>query len=398
MTDTFTLADETIAALANPKKGLVVRSPDLLRTPRLKRRASSLYQDVRQATRFVLDDGFVDFAMETSMRSSAQDLIDQFKLFRLPHENVWIEWNELIRQDTLERVSNEFGLETNIDRDNLTPRVGYLLNSGHYTGYEQDAYLATPIIDFNDNENIVVGPLSIEFAAMQNGSGYTMEHYRKFLEGIYSPATDEMVADFRNSEIQVASECLGAWWVQRNTISDIWSERHGATHSVLDRDKDAELYDLVTHTRLVQGPGIDFFVDTANQEWSRDAAQNMQNIGTEMTRGDSRFLITVMGLLNFDWIIKTPRESASRRYKFGKFRKGNAHIELAIDLPKWQGITILPKGFSSMNESSRRQHSVRGHWRKYQDGRRVWINAHLRGDPKLGVITKDYRLQHRSVH
>jgi hypothetical protein len=69
---------------------------------------------------------------------------------------------------------------------------------------------------------------------------------------------------------------------------------------------------------------------------------------------------------------------------------------VALDLPKWQGVTITPKGFGEMNESSRRQHSVRGHWRRYKTGERVWINSHLRGDPKLGTITKDFRLQHRS--
>ncbi len=35
-----------------------------------------------------------------------------------------------------------------------------------------------------------------------------------------------------------------------------------------------------------------------------------------------------------------------------------------------------------------RDHSVRGHWRTYRSGRRVWINTHRRGDPELGTVTK----------
>ena len=42
-----------------------------------------------------------------------------------------------------------------------------------------------------------------------------------------------------------------------------------------------------------------------------------------------------------------------------------------------------------------RQHDVAGHWRHYKDEhgyilKSVYIKEHKRGDPSLGVITKDY--------
>jgi hypothetical protein len=40
--------------------------------------------------------------------------------------------------------------------------------------------------------------------------------------------------------------------------------------------------------------------------------------------------------------------------------------------------------------SPRRNHEVRGHFRNYKSGKRVWISNHKRGDESLGVITKDY--------
>lgn len=40
--------------------------------------------------------------------------------------------------------------------------------------------------------------------------------------------------------------------------------------------------------------------------------------------------------------------------------------------------------------SPRRNHEVRGHFRNYKSGKRVWIPNHKRGDESLGVITKDY--------
>jgi hypothetical protein len=39
-----------------------------------------------------------------------------------------------------------------------------------------------------------------------------------------------------------------------------------------------------------------------------------------------------------------------------------------------------------------RQHDVRGHFRRLSSGRRVWIHAHVRGDPSIGIISKEYVL------
>ena len=43
--------------------------------------------------------------------------------------------------------------------------------------------------------------------------------------------------------------------------------------------------------------------------------------------------------------------------------------------------------------SPRRNHEVRGHFRNYKSGKRVWIPNHKRGDESLGVITKDYLVE-----
>lgn len=35
-----------------------------------------------------------------------------------------------------------------------------------------------------------------------------------------------------------------------------------------------------------------------------------------------------------------------------------------------------------------REHDVRGHWRTYSSGVRVWVRSHKRGDPELGRVTR----------
>lgn len=36
----------------------------------------------------------------------------------------------------------------------------------------------------------------------------------------------------------------------------------------------------------------------------------------------------------------------------------------------------------------KREHEVRGHWRTYRTGVRVWVRSHKRGDPELGRVTR----------
>lgn len=36
----------------------------------------------------------------------------------------------------------------------------------------------------------------------------------------------------------------------------------------------------------------------------------------------------------------------------------------------------------------KRDHAVRGHWRTYKSGVKVWVKSHRRGDPELGTVTR----------
>ena len=108
MTERYNFADDVIAALNNPKRGLFV-SEEAKGLPATKSRTSQLYRNTRTATRYVLDDNFIDLAQEASMRAGIGDLLDQYKLIARPDDLMWIEWDETKRQKTIERVSEEMG-------------------------------------------------------------------------------------------------------------------------------------------------------------------------------------------------------------------------------------------------------------------------------------------------
>ena len=52
---------------------------------------------------------------------------------------------------------------------------------------------------------------------------------------------------------------------------------------------------------------------------------------------------------------------------------------------------IRQRGYEPPSEPSGirlREHDVRGHWRTFSTGVRVWVRAHKRGDPSLGRVTR----------
>lgn len=375
---TFQFADTLIAGLGQPTKAFP-SAKTLRRKTEVLSPTRNLQKRMRTATRFVLDDDFTRYAMEASMKASGQDMLNHYDQFRLPADNVWIEWDEHCRCEEMKKLTDEMGIGmSKLVPSDLADNVGYLFHESNLnTGYEQESVLAHCAMDVDGS--LSLAPLALQFALLSKTSGYTLRNHKKFVESFSgSPATVIDAQLSRAEEISCTRDGLGSWWCARE-----------------EADYSQELSTLYNHIRLVQGQGMALY-PPYHSPYTDEGMKKMSDWGLEMTRGDSRFLITVMALLNYDWIIKTPREGNGTRYRFGKYHKGNAHIEVSLDLPKWRGVTITPKGFNEMAESNRRQHSVRGHFRKYRDGRRTWIKAHVRGDAKLGIITKDYRLTHKN--
>lgn len=392
MTERYSFADDVIAALNNPKRGFFVLA-EANGLPATKSRLAETYHKMRAATRYALDDDFVDFAMEASMRATIGDLLEQYKLVARPDNLMWLEWNEEKRQQTLLRVAEEMGDEVRIDWSAIVPRVGYLFDDAPFTGYEGEAFIGTSFcrLGKEQRDRIATCPHSILFAQMADDpdeSGFTRDYARfgvaDFFNMPQEDVTEAMVDQQLSAEMKQFINGLGPWWAEKQKRVD--PEAAGVA-----------LLSLSRHMRMIQGPGIDCYVDVSKNDFDSEKAKRLNDAADEMTNGDMRFLVTVISMLNYDWVIKERREAEpQRKYRYGRFHKGNSHIVLSIDLPKFQGVTVMPKGFGKMEQSSRRQHSVRGHWRVYKkDGRRVWIAPHLRGDPKLGVITKDYALTNR---
>ena len=127
------------------------------------------------------------------------------------------------------------------------------------------------------------------------------------------------------------------------------------------------------------------------QIFACDLVNNLMNSSVGLIADDLRFLITAMAMLNFTWISADPAQrSDQKKIVNGKVVPRNEYRRLRIGLPPKEMEKKIRGVLSGRMPS--RQHDVRGHFRKMSSGKRVWIHAHVRGDPSLGIIRKEYVL------
>ena len=356
----MSLADETLAGLATPQKGLVnfvKTQKEILPNGTTKiysgKRSTALaYQEIRNAHRYVISNDLMPYIVKLFQSIKSNKLCEAIIDARIPHNNTWIEWNEKERR----RCVREF----NIANGDATPEeysefsldfyadgTGYLLNHLNDDSFE---WLATP---FSKGESgITTGPLG--FAVYPNLNAPEIETDRDKELAICSIGTTY----FHNSK---------RWrtFLKNNDFENIISGLH------IHQTRASEWVD---HNGFKQGV------------WHKSTKN--------LIDGDARFLICTLMVLNYDWIIRddfVPKKTDKRMIRHGKAFKRNSHVTLTIDLPKIKGQEMLPH--FPVEGGSKRQHEVRGHFVRYKKKPgKYWRKAHIRGNAKLGIITKDYVL------
>ena len=96
----YVLADDAIAALGNPKRGVFTDSNG----PAARRALAAQQTKIRTARKFVLNDDLVRYAAKLACRMSPTQmmaLIQQYS--RVPYSKVWIEWNEHVRVNAIQQ-------------------------------------------------------------------------------------------------------------------------------------------------------------------------------------------------------------------------------------------------------------------------------------------------------
>ena len=415
---TYVLADDAIAALGNPKRGVHSISTG----PAARRAMASHQTRIRTARKFVLDDDLVRYAAKLACRMSPTQMLTLVQQYsRTPYSNVWIEWNEHIRVNAIQQYvvdsyeNNDlfFNVEGEkskvilektmqhakdaLDKgdaylqENIAERCGYLIEERTNPAVrkrvrsilcEESIFTCHFFISPKENQ--------VETRSEQELISSAMGFAIKFEEPYYKEDHIGLLKNF-DKNIATSDEAL-----QKNMTGEIqslyvmnsewWSHAH---------QKDDNLTYYLMHMRPVQCEPVYWWCHTENGF----SAKQMDALTTHFSKvleGDPRFIITVLALLNYDWVLKDNNaRSTTPRRRFGRRVAGNSYSIVSIDLPKRRGVEVFMRDLDKDAESTRRLHEVRGHWCvSKRTGKRWWRKSHKRGDASLGVINHDYELNH----
>tara|TARA_R100000808_G_scaffold4391_3_gene14545 strand:- start:38 stop:1336 length:1299 start_codon:yes stop_codon:yes gene_type:complete len=416
-------ADDVIAALGNPKRG--VYAYEDFRAQGVPNHAYGSDRDgIRQARRFEVEDEIVELAYQRSIAGWETTVADLQRAMA-PFNLMWVEWDEAARQKFIAKHCP--GVRIYEDADE-TEKIGYLI---------QQLNTETPQLDFHlfwkevDSPKIVVNtagftvsPLTplplIKHKDKEFHRAYKIVSRNFHIFRYPEKGSLEQFSYEHNLSIDTISKVINAINAKMLLMGGIewgmsipehpWSEAR--LISAMRKGDNPE--DLIHPSLQFKRDAPHLYGSDADWQsafWVFDRVDVVEKIkstrllpkkpnGEEYEdsitmAGDVRFLISLLAMINYDWVapLPTPLRSSQKSIAYGKRKPHSVYYRLGLTLPKEQ---IQLRCKEPRQSSPKREHEVRGHWRRYQNGKVVWIKSHRRGNASLGIITKDYVLLKQS--
>ena len=361
-----TLSNTLLAALAEPKKGIVrYKGGKYAEAARRNTQAS-----IATAQKFVVSNSMVEHAYLASL-ARPKSLLEMQQRGIPPFNNMWIEWDERFRKSIANREMQKMGHDP-ADQPTEDP----IVRLGYHIEMINDRFSYSLYFMSNGEEGVASSPI-----------GFHMSN-----DGII--ANDDPNQDqnaFVHDTALVARQLMGNWWFDKNAGEDLNSGNQdhmstGILAGSFTQTRSAAAQWLVSQEHFAQGFTAKEFAE-------------LKALSLNMQVGDGRFLIALLGLLNYDLVVHettTPPKKIDH-VRFGRVVPKNEYKVVTIQLPKPRGKRIYEQMFTG-HGSPKREHWRRGHWRTVRDKsgnfkRRVWIGEMKCGNPALGTIVHDYNLE-----
>tara|TARA_R100000654_G_scaffold8695_1_gene20249 strand:- start:234 stop:1583 length:1350 start_codon:yes stop_codon:yes gene_type:complete len=385
LSDGPTLANSILGGLAEPKRGIAGWQGGKI-AEAMRR---NMQVEIATSQKFVVDKSLMTEVMTASM-------VRPKKLLEMLHrgipafDNMFVEWDNFDQTQARHKAMNKYVpnmyVQWEPDERQKGRKAGFhiqrindaiLYTKYGYTGKDGEIKIASYPLGFRiSNDDILTNE-------MVYGDGIT---------GSIRPPKHEN--DMQEHREKYFRRMMASWYYERH--EDVKVQQF-----FLDQ--------IMMRTAVVQTAPMHWLVDEGKfrQGWTeQEMAGLMENFlpanhssveteGAYGTQGDVRFLIALLGMLNYDQVIhltpETPKKVSHMR--FGRKLPENEYKVVTIQLPKPQGVRIYEKQFTG-HGTPKRQHWVRGHWRKYKGrAERTWIAPHIRGNSELGTIVHDYKLE-----
>ena len=385
LSDGPTLANSILGGLAEPKRGIAGWQGGKI-AEAMRR---NMQVEIATSQKFVVDKSLMTEVMTASM-------VRPKKLLEMLHrgipafDNMFVEWDNFDQTQARHKAMNKYVpnmyVQWEPDERQKGRKAGFhiqrindaiLYTKYGYTGKDGEIKIASYPLGFRiSNDDILTNE-------MVYGDGIT---------GSIRPPKHEN--DMQEHREKYFRRMMASWYYERH--EDVKVQQF-----FLDQ--------IMMRTAVVQTAPMHWLVDEGKfrQGWTeQEMAGLMENFlpanhssveteGAYGTQGDVRFLIALLGMLNYDQVIhltpETPKKVSYTR--FGRKLPENEIKVLTIQLPKPQRGSIYEEQISIFF-FLKRQHWVRGHWRKYKGrAERTWIAPHIRGNSELGTIVHDYKLE-----
>jgi hypothetical protein len=366
---------------------------------------------MRHANKFVLDKEFTEYATHVSNRSTPEKVLARLPLCTLPYETTWIEFDLLAK---VRAMRTFHGLSPLPETGTVANRMGVLLER------------------VSDTMSTVTLVCEGEPWTTPNLTGYVFStDETTFLANQTFHGMTPFAAAYRVDKLRgmpafrdVMNEPDSADIMHRVAHGTMWG--FSATSGVIDNSTDF-IKNIRTpeflrrHGELAFSRFYDFFemAGRTNQQIMTATGKLISDEIAEFT-GMMRWLVAVLAMLN-----EVPTRAnfiqPSHTMRHGLTKRGAAFDfhRLTLRLPKVKPIPFLERHLSNV-ERKHKAHKVRQHWRTYLHvdqqclpEEHAWeydnehgyalcgkcmafrrrIPEHVRGDPSLGWVHKDYLIK-----
>jgi hypothetical protein len=348
------LVDEFAAAISNPNKGLfTLANKDLRKNPKV----AEAQEWIKKSHRFIIDDDLLRHVMQVCETIEPAQLLPLIKTMRLPFPNVWIEWDEHLK--TQLEIEHYGSFQANDNEEGTRQGIALSEFSDHNSEWNGPIHFMN--IRKHETGKIFATPISFEIMT----------------EAIF-------VENLEEERLAVSEHLLPAA-LGENFINQ-YKEKYPS-----------EIQQIRERLTIVSTPASSWcFKGESIHENEGELGSKLGAAALQIGMGSVKFLAVLFAMINQQrTITRQSNASGKKRYIIqGKSRAAMEYKTLTIDVNK--GTTGLLDRTGGEGPS-KRLHDVRGHWRTYRSGTRVWIRSHQRGDESLGIVQKEYSLTSRRV-
>jgi len=391
------LASKIINCLGVPKKGLMGYINGSIADAKILETRMSILK----SKKFVISDNLVKKASEASM-SKPSILLDMIQNGLPQFDNIWIEWDESVRQKFYQDYHQERGTRYK-EVDYFPEKVGYHICK--FTDDLGDSYFLYECwFQIEDSKQFASPPICFVLNNQDPDSFEDIKAKNDLMEELPEYMMVKNENELFAEQLRKSIQLLAPWYALEKFPKDLLKKftqvdggiqiDYNKVGKIIDYDKNHEFNcfkDLTKRIETAQGASVHWMVPKESflKGYTQDEMKHMTESSLDVLVGDARFLIALFGLLNAEITREEVIEPNAKviHHQFGKAIPRNDYKVLHVDLSDNQVRKIYKSKYTGIKK---RQHERRGHWRHFKNGKKTWIRNCLAGDPNLGIIYKDY--------